>query len=233
MIIRLRIPAVLLALLVLGACATDRTFGAAPTITATDLDQLPAPSGAVRYRIGPQESLEIQVVGATDLSGTFLTDSDGNLGFPLIGSLPLGGKSPSEAASMIADRLRGEYLLDPQVRVIPDDFPPPTISVGGEVNKPDNYPAIGGQTLLRAINQAGGLSEYAQRNDVLILREVDGTKYIGAYNLQAISRGNYEDPVLYPNDIVLVGDSPMQRRIEALVTVLPQLLTTATILITR
>ncbi|MEO0590661.1 MAG: polysaccharide biosynthesis/export family protein [Pseudomonadota bacterium] len=225
--------AVVLALFILAACATDRSFGSAPSITATDLDALPVPSGGVRYRIGPQESLEIQVVGAELLSGTFLTDAEGNLSYPLIGSVPLAGKSPSEASAMIANNLRGDYMIDPQVRVIPEEFPPPSISVGGEVRTPGNYPAVGGQTLLRAVNQAGGLGEYAERTDVLVLREVSGAKYIGAYNLEAIARGNYEDPRLYPNDIVLVGDSPMRKRVDQLLQVLPALLTTTAILIQR
>ena len=53
-------------------------------------------------------------------------------------------------------------------------------------------------------------------DDVLIFREVDGRKYIGVYNLSAIYRGNYEDPALYPDDIVMVGDSPARRRAESL-----------------
>lgn len=215
------------------ACATDRSLGLAPEIEVTTLEELPAPRGNAPYLIGPQEALEVEVVGATSLSGTYLTDIEGELAFPLIGRVNIDGKSPNEAGQIIADRLRGDYLLDPQVRVIPKDFASPSVSIGGQVQRPGNYPAVGQPTLLRLVNQAEGLTEYAKLDDVLVMRTVADQRYIGIYNLGAIQRGNYPDPPLFPNDIVLVGDSPERRRMQVLLQVLPTLLTTATILIAR
>lgn len=216
----------------LSACATDRTFGTSPDIEITNLDELPAPRGEIFYTIGPQEKIEIQVVGVEDLSGLYLTDEEGNIAFPLLGELETGGKSPAAAADIIADGLRGKYVLDPLVRVVPEEFPPPSISIGGQVNRPGAYPAIGKQTLLRVVNQAEGLSEYAEYDDVLITRIVDGQRYIGLYNIEAIQRGNYPDPVLYPNDIVMVGDSPGRRRLDNILQFVP-LVTASAIVIDR
>lgn len=230
---RLRAVVTLILASSLVACATDRSFGLAPEVEVTQLEELPAPRGEISYTIGPQEKLLIEVVGAETLSGTYLTDVDGELAFPLIGSLQMAGKSPSEASRLIADRLRGQYLLDPQVRVIPEDFPTPSLSVGGQVEKPGDYLAVGRQTLLRAINQAGGTTEFARANDVLVLRTVNGQRYIGVYDIAAIQRGNYSDPQLYPNDIVLVGDSPERRRLDTILRLLPAFTTAAVILVTR
>lgn len=216
----------------LVSCAGDRSIGLSPEVSVTDLETLPPPRGEISYVIGPQEKLEIEVVGAEELSGTYLTDIDASLAFPLIGMLELDGRSPREASSLIADRLRGQYLLDPQVRVIPEEFPVPSISVGGEVKRPGSYPAVGRQTLLRVVNQAEGLAEYAQKDDVLVLRTVDRQRYIGVYNLTAIERGNYPDPELFPNDIVMVGDSPQWRLLDELLQLLPTILTT-TVVLTR
>jgi polysaccharide export outer membrane protein len=217
----------------LAACATDRPIGLSPDVELAALEELPAPRGDISYFVGPQEKLEIEVVGAESLSGTYLTDIDGKLAFPLIGVVELEGRTPSEASALIADRLRGRYLLDPQVRVIPEEFPIPSISVGGQVKRPGSYPAVGRQTLLRVVNQAEGLTEYAKQDDVLILRTVDNQRYIGVYNIRAIQRGNYADPQLFPNDIVMVGDSPERRRVDVLLQLLPPVLTTAAILISR
>lgn len=221
------------ALLALSGCATDRSVGLAPEVTLTALEALPPPRGEISYVIGPQEKLEIEIVGAETLSGTYLTDIDARLAFPLIGVLELDGRTPAEAAVIIAERLRGQYLLDPQVRVIPEEFPVPSISVGGQVKRPGSYPAVGRQTLLRVINQAEGLAEYAQKDDVLILRTVENERYIGVYNITAIERGNYPDPQLFPNDIVMVGDSVQRRRLDDFLQILPPLLTTSAVLITR
>jgi polysaccharide biosynthesis/export protein len=216
-----------------ASCAVDRSVGLAPEIAVANLEELPVPRGDTPYLIGPQEILQVEVVGATTLSGTYLTDISGQLAFPLIGIVNIEGKSPNEAGQIIADRLRGDFLRDPQVRVIPKDFPVPSISVGGEVKRPGNYPSVGQPTLLRLVNQAEGLTEYARLDDVLVLRTVADQRYIGVYNIGAIQRGNYPDPRLFPNDVVIVGDSPERRRMEVLLQVLPPLITTAAILVAQ
>lgn len=218
--------------LVLPGCATDRTYGEAPGIEIAELEELPAPRFDNLYVIGQQDALEIEVVGAERLSGTYLTDGQGRISFPLIGLLDVDGLAPNEAADLIANSLQGNYLLNPQVRVIPAEVPPRTVSVGGQVNKPGEYSVSGKQSLLRVINQAGGLAEYADMEDVLVLRTVAGQRYIGAYNIQAIQRGNYADPTVYPNDIVVVGDSPARRRLDNILSFAP-LLSTSAILIDR
>lgn len=217
----------------LAGCAVDRSVGLAPEVALTTLEQLPPPRGEILYLIGPQEKLEIEVVGAKTLSGTYLTDVDARLAFPLIGTLALDGKSPSQASELIAERLRGRYLVDPQVRVIPEDFPVPSVSVGGQVKKPGSYPVVGKQTLLKVVNKAEGLTEFAREDDVLVLRTVDGNRYIGVYNIRAIQRGNYADPQIFANDVVMVGDSPERRRLNALIQTLPQVVSTALILLAQ
>lgn len=227
-----KIAGLMLLAMPIAGCATDRTFGQAQGIEITNLDALPQPDAEIYYAIGPQETLEITVVGAEDLSGTYFTDQEGAVFFPLLGEVALGGASPNAAARIIANGLRGNFILDPQVRVVPESFPVPSISIGGEVEKPGEYPALGKLTLLRAVNQAEGLSEYAKMDDVLIMRTVSEQKYIGVYNIQAIQRGNYPDPLLYPNDIVMVGDSPARRRLDNILQFAP-LLTSSAIVIDR
>ena len=224
--------ALLAATCLLAACATDRSFGTASEIEVTQLEQLPQPEGEIFYVIGPQERLDIAVVGSELFTGTYLTDQKGNVQFPLIGEVPTGGLAPSDASDLIADGLRGRYLTDPQVRVIPQEFPLPSISVGGQVKKPGSYPAQGRQTLLRIVNEAEGLAEYAKYDDVLVMRTVNNQRYIGVYNIEAIQRGNYPDPILYPNDVVMVGDSPARRRLDSIFQFAP-LLTASAILIDR
>ncbi len=218
--------------LTLSACATDKSFGLAEGIEITNLEQLPAPLKEVTYAIGPREKLQIFVVGAENISGDYLTDDVGNLSFPFLDEVATGGKSPNVAAAMIANGLRGQYLLNPQVRIVPDEVVPPSISIGGQVEKPGSYPAVDNPTLLRVINQAEGLTDVAEHEDVLIMRRVDNQNYIGLYNLRAIERGNYEDPRLYAGDIVMVGDSAARRRLETLAPLIP-LASTAAIIIDR
>lgn len=222
------------AALALGGCATmDRTYGEAPDVQIANLTELPAPTASREYRIGPQQVVEIAVVGAEALSGTFLTDASGNLQYPLLGTVPIAGLSPSEAAAVIADRLRGQYVRNPQVRLLPKELPENSFSIGGEVERPGAYPLNNTMSLLRAVNVAGGLGDYAKVDDVLIMRTVEGQKYIGVYNIGAIQRGNYADPELYPDDIVMVGDSPERRRLDRLVEIGAPFISTAAVILSQ
>src|SRR5690606_10942387 len=95
------------------------------------------------------------------------------------------------------------------------------VTVDGQVLQPGNYPILADMTLLRAVASARGLGEFASRDDVVVLRTVNGRQYAGIYNLAAIRRGNYPDPQIFANDIVVVGDSPALRRMRDLITALP------------
>lgn len=215
-----------------GCASMNRSFGEAPNIEVTNLEALPEPRDVAIYRIGPQEPLEIVVFGAEALSGKFLTDVNGDVDFPLLGGVSTGGTTPNDAARLIAERLRGRYVVDPKVQVIPERLPQRLISVGGQVERPGEYQAGSNPTLLRVVNQAGGLSEYARKDDILVMRSVSGQNYIGLYNIEAIQRGNYPDPRVFANDIVMVGDSPERRRLDKILQFVP-VLTSATIILDR
>ena len=101
-----------------------------------------------------------------------------------------------------------------------------------QVERPGAYPAIGKPTLLTVINQAEGLDQYAKLDDVLIMRTVDGQRYIGVYNVGDIQRGKYSDPRLYPGDGVMVGDSPGRRRLDDILPLITGI-TSAVILLDR
>ena len=84
-------------------------------------------------------------------------------------------------------------------------------------------PLASGLTLGRAIASAKGLSEFAKLDDVVILRTVNGQRMAGLYNMTAIRRGLYADPPVYPNDMIVVGDSPARRLFKDFVSVTPLL----------
>jgi polysaccharide export outer membrane protein len=211
----------------LSACATSGPLALASDVELTTLNELPANPAAVSYQIRPLESLEIRVFGAETLSGTYLADEQGRVNFPLIGAVETDGLTPSGVEGVIENRLRGQYVLQPQVTVRPTKLPELTVSIGGEVKKPGTFLASNSQTLLRAVYNAGGLSDYAKSEEVIISRRVGDQKYIGVYNLTAIERGNYADPAIYPNDIISVGDSPSKRFLQSVLAYVPLLSTTA------
>lgn len=215
----------------LSACATA-PIGMSNDIELTTLEELPVSTTASPYQVRPLETLEIAVFGSELLSGTYLPDEQGRLNFPLIGLVETDGLTPSGVEDVIENRLRGQYILNPQVTVRPTKLPELTVSIGGEVKKPGTYTSSNSPTLLRAVYNAGGLSDFAKSHEVLVSRMVDGQKYIGVYNLTAIERGNYPDPAIYPNDVIAVGDSPSKRFLQSVLAYVP-LLTNTAVLIDR
>lgn len=218
--------------LTLGACAADKTIGTSPNIQVTDLTSLPRPTNANTYTIEPMTELEVSVFQAPELSGTYLTDENGNLTLPVAGSVAAAGETPGTLARKLEVRLAEKFLKDPQVQVRPTTIAPPSVTVGGQVENPGTYPVATSRSLMRAVINAGDAGEYADSEDVLIFRTVDGQRYIGLYNLSGIRRGNYDDPPLYAGDIVSVGDSPRKRALEKFLQIAP-LITNTLVLIDR
>ena len=70
------------------------------------------------YRIGPQDTLEINVFQLTDLNRTVKVDSGGRILLPLLGQVPASGRTSTELSTEIATRLQKSYVNNPQVTVV-------------------------------------------------------------------------------------------------------------------
>lgn len=174
------------------------------------------------YLIGPLDALIIDVFGIEALTDReFVVDGSGRISVPLAGSLMAAGNTPEQLAALITARLSENHVRDPLVSVNVKEAVSQFVTVDGQVMQPGNYPVLGDMTLTRAIASAKGLSEFAEQEEVLILRTVSGQRYAGVYNIAAIRRGNYDDPAVYANDVVIVGDSPTLRRMRDFITILP------------
>ena len=207
-------------------CASRAPLGG-PDIEVVSDRELPPPAradlaaDARAYLIGPFDKLHIDVFGVEDLAREVQIDASGRLSFPLIGVVEASGRTPQEVAVEIEDRLRGRFVRDPQVTVNLVETVSQVITVDGEVKKPGLYPVVGRMTLVRAVATAGGLDEYANAEDVVIFRQVDGQRFAGLYNVRGIRRGNYADPEVFANDVIIVGDSPARRAFDRYVQLVP------------
>jgi len=116
------------------------------------------------------------------------------------------------------DLRRLVYAADPalNVTVVPNDIiyipviEKVRIFVSGAVRNPDLYevPRDEPVTLLKAITLAGGTTDRAAEKKVQIMRtEEDGTRITLVVNLKQIKRGKAEDPILHPDDIVLIPEA--------------------------
>ena len=229
-------------LLVLGmsGCASLSGGGAGrvanPAIQVLDAQSLPEPTagdlyGPTRpYLVGPFDKLRIEVFGVPELTRDVQADASGQIAFPLIGQIDAAGKTPLEIATIVETRLAGRYVKNPEVTVNMTEVVSQTMTVDGQVAKPGLYPVVGRMTLMRAVAAAGGTSEYAKLDDVIIFRTVNGQQLAGLYNLQGIRKGNYDDPEVFANDVIIVGDSAARRLFQDILKTAPLLLSPLLIL---
>lgn len=221
--------AMALALTVAG-CARPEPIRSNGSLTVVDgAAVLPAPARTDLVApdrpalIGPLDSIVVDVFNVPDLSREIQVDASGRISMPLVGTIDARGRTAGELARAIEAALQGRYVRNPEVTVNIKSSVSQVVTIDGQVVEPGLYPVTNQMTLLRSIASAKGLSEFARLEDVVILRTVNGRKMAGLYNIEAIRRGMYDDPPIYANDVVVVGDSPQRRLFKDFVSIAPLL----------
>lgn len=212
-------PVFVAAGLLLGGCGGRTPLESTATLQVTKDAELPAPVRGVGV-IGPLDTLDIVTFGVEELTLETVVDGAGRINFPLVGSLDVNGQTPAQVAATIQSGLR-RYVRAPNVAVSVKEGVSQVVTVDGSVLRPGQYPATANTTLMRAIALGGGLSEFARQDDVVILRTIGDQRMAGLYNIAAIRRGAYTDPRVYPDDVIVVGDSPARRLFRDAVSVAP------------
>jgi polysaccharide export outer membrane protein len=214
-----------------AACSTpDQAPVAGPSLTVTQQTALPAPAGgdlAEDQRetvIGAYDILSVNVFNVPELTlDKVQVDPSGHIAVPLVGSVSVAGKTPRQAAALITDALQAGFVKNPRVTINLVESRSQYFSIQGEVQQPGNYPAIGQMSLMRAISEARGTTEFAKLDTVVVFRTVNGQRMAGLYNLGAIRRGIYGDPKVYANDVIIVGNSQARRIFKDALTIIPTL----------
>ena len=223
-----RIFTVLLIVAALSACGRKLPLESTQRLTVVQNSAgLPAPdrndlTAADRPSlIGPLDTILVDVFNVPDLSREMQVDASGRISMPLAGTIDAGGKTAGELAEDIEAALRGRYVRNPEVTVNIKSSVSQVVTIDGQVVEPGLYPVTNQMTLMRAIASAKGVSEFADQEDVVILRTVNSQKMAGLYNVSAIRRGMYDDPPIYANDVIVVGNSPQRRLFRDFVSLSP------------
>jgi polysaccharide export outer membrane protein len=154
-----------LAVALLAGCA-DRPTGPIPVAAA--------PAGpAPEYRIGPGDGLSVFVYQVPELSSPeVVVRPDGRISLPLVPDIEASGRTPSQLARGIEERLK-RFVIEPNVSVMVRSFvglPGQQVRVIGEAAQPMTVPYREGMTLLDVMIEAKGLTRYAAGNRAEIIR---------------------------------------------------------------
>ena len=185
----------------LVGCTSTMSFPPAPqSVSAPDL----------RYKVGPLDTLNVIVWRNPELSGPVTVRPDGFISLPLIGDLKAAGKNPAELSVEIKGAL-SKLVLDPVVSVVVTGFQgiyAEQIRIVGEAARPQAVPYRQDMTLLDVMIQVGGVTDFADGNNAVLIRGSQGGRQFSIRLKDLLKRGDISANVaVMPGDIVMVPQS--------------------------
>ncbi|QTA79094.1 Putative polysaccharide export protein [Desulfonema limicola] len=157
------------------------------------------------YRIGKGDVLEIITWKEPEFSRDIAVRIDGRISFPLLDDIQAQGRTCSEIKNEIQEKLK-EFINHPVVSVSVKVPGSQKFYIIGEVLKPGEYPLAKKITLLQAFAISGGFSEWASKNDIILIRNEEGIDNIIRINYSDIVKGRQLDLNLgiKADDIIVV-----------------------------
>ncbi len=191
----------------LDAPAAGAPAAAVPEKGGTPAVGAPSVAGASDdYLIGPGDTLQISVWKELELSvPTQVVRPDGRITMTLIKEVEVQGLTPRQAETVITARL-AKYITDPNVTVVVTAFASKKVYLIGAVKKEGTLPYTYGMTVMQALSEAGGLTDYAKRDKIYVLRSEGGREYRLDFNYKEVVLGKRMEQnwVLMPGDTVVI-----------------------------
>ena len=195
----IRVLALMVMVSVLASCATK--YPPAPA-AATSPDY--------RYVIGPLDTVNVIVWRNPELSMAVPVRPDGRISTPLVEDTPALGRNPTELARDL-ERALAKYIRDPVVTVIVTSFVGPSneqIRIVGEAAKPQAVAFRQNMTLLDVIIVAGGLTDFADGNNAVLVRGSEQNKQYNVRLGDLVRRGDISANVdVRPGDVLIIPQS--------------------------
>lgn len=156
------------------------------------------------YRIGSGDLLEILVWKEADLSREVMVRLDGKITVPLLDDIPAAGKTPMELKTEIQARLE-DFIEGPFVTVTLKGTGSQKFYILGEVMGTGEYTLTKKLTVLQAFALAGGFTEWAQKNEILVFRKIDDKDQMIRIDYRDIVKGKTpDDIIIQANDTIIV-----------------------------
>jgi polysaccharide export outer membrane protein len=195
----------------LGGCTTSSSTGKSlPAASFVGTDEQAV---SEKYIIGPLDELTVFVWRNPELGAKVQVRPDGRITTPLITDMPAVGKTPAQLAEDIKKSLT-QYISEPRVSVMIDKFQgtfSQQVRIVGATEKPASLPYRANMTLLDAMIEVGGLSEFAAGDRARLVRHDRATGKQTEYDLKIarlIKRGDTSANVrLEPGDVIIIPES--------------------------
>lgn len=164
------------------------------------------PSLPYAYRIGAGDVLQVSVWKEPEASaGNVIVRPDGMISTPLTKEIHVAGLTPAEAETLITEKLI-KVIQEPEVTVIVTGMTSKKIYAVGAVKKEGPIPYTYSMTVMQAIAEAGGLTDYAKRGRIYVLRNENGKESRFPFAYDDILKGKHMELniAMLPGDTLVV-----------------------------
>lgn len=120
------------------------------------------------YKLDIGDAFTVKVFGEPELTVDVVLDETGAFDYPFVGRVAAIGRTVDELEKVIDRGLRGDYIIDPEVNVAVNKYR--NFFIKGEVKRPGGYPYQPGLTVIQAVTLAGGFTERASKDKLLVQR---------------------------------------------------------------
>lgn len=164
-----------------------------------------ASSKITSYVIGPGDLLKISVWKEEGMEQQVLVKPDGGITFPLAGDINASGMTTIELTQELIKKLK-RYIPNPNVTVSVLQAVSNKVFVIGKVNRPGEFNATGYMDVLQALTMAGGLTPYADSDDIKIIRRTKEGNKVMEFDYDDVASGERLDMniILQAGDTVVV-----------------------------
>ena len=189
-----------------AAAGPGQAAGAVPPPTAAaGAGSTTVTAAPGEYTIGIEDVLEVLVWRTPELTRTVAVRPDGRISLPLLNDVTVVNLTPLQVRDKLL-KAYAEFLTEAEISVIVQEIHSVKVSVLGLVNQPGRYELRSKATVLDALALAGGLAEFAKRDQIVVFRPVEtGWKTFGFDYARLVSNLDIEQNfALGPGDIVIV-----------------------------
>ena len=157
------------------------------------------------YVIGPNDTLSVLFWRDKDMSADVVVRPDGNITLPLLNDIRAAGLTPEQLRERILTEAR-RYIEDPSPTVVVKEINSRKVFITGQVEKPGPYPISGPTTVIHLIAIAGGLKEFADGKNILVMRTDNGRQVAYSFDYRELLKGKNlrQNIELKPGDTVVV-----------------------------
>lgn len=183
----------------------SKSVPAAPrgaTPAAAMVPAAPVPPG---YTIGPDDVLGVLFWREKDISGDVVVRPDGKITLPLLNDVQAAGLTTEELRAALTTAA-ARFVEEPNVTVVVRQINSRRVFITGQIGKPGPYPLSGSMTVMQLIAIAGGLTEFADSKNIIIMRTENGKPVAHRFNYkEVVNRKNLKQNIeLKPGDTVVV-----------------------------